>query len=127
MYKNSQPCQGEVSILRGETVAMTGKVLLNGEHVTRSALARMLQTFGVRFKTDVSGQISLLVHGDLSGQAVTNRRLELSQKLLNVLNEDRCGHHVCVVSSSGLWDLMQGGSARCFHHHLVQLANRSNV
>lgn len=122
MYKNSQPCRGEVSGLRGQTVAMTGKVLLNGEHVTRPALAGMLQSYGVRFKTDVTGRISLLVHGDLSGQAVTDRRLELSKKLLNLINENRHGHHVCVVSSSGLSDLMQGNSARCFHHHLIHLA-----
>jgi hypothetical protein len=123
MYRNFAPCQGEVPFLRGQTIAMTGKVFLNGEHVTRPALARMLEAYGIRFKTDVTGQISLLVHGDLSGQAVTNRRLELSQKLLNVLYEDRCGHHVCVVSSSGLWDLIQGGSARCFHDHLVHLSD----
>lgn len=122
MYKSSLLCHGEVSVLRGQTVAMTGKVLLHGEHVTRPALAGILQSYGVRFKTDVTGQISLLVHGDLSGQAVTDRRLQLSKKLLNVLNENLHGHHVCVVSSSGLSDLMQGGSARCFHDHLVHLA-----
>lgn len=104
---------------------LTGRVLLNGEHVTRPALAELLRSYGVRFKTDVTGQISLLVHGDLSGQAVTDSRLELSKKLLKVLDENHHGHHVCVVSSSGLAILMQGASARCFHDHLVDLADRS--
>lgn len=127
MYTNSSPCHGEVSGLRGQTVAMTGKVLVYGEHVTRSALAGILRSYGVRFKTDVTGQISLLVHGDLSGQGVTDKKLELSKKLLNVLNENFRGHHVCVISSSGLSDLMDGGSARCFHAHLVDLAKRSGA
>lgn len=127
MYRNSQPCEGEVLILRGQTVALTGKVLLNGEHVTRKNLARILESHGVHFKTDVTGQISLLVHGDLSGQAVTDRRLELSKKLLNVLNESGHGHHICVISSTGLSSLMTGGSARCFNDYLIRLAANHDV
>ncbi|UVJ40564.1 hypothetical protein [Arthrobacter sp. CJ23] len=104
---------------------MTGKVMVRGEHVARETLAKLLFTHGVRFKTDVTGQISLLVHGDLSGQGVTDMTFELSKKLLNVLNQDSHGHHVCVISSAGLTALMDGGEARCFHEHLVELARRS--
>jgi hypothetical protein len=127
VYTDSAPCHGEVGSLRGQTMAMTGKVLVYGEHITRPALAGILRSHGVRSKTDVTGQISLLVHGDLSGQGVTDKKLELSKKLLNVLNEQVRGHHVCVISSSGLSDLMEGGSARCFHAHLVDLAKRSGA
>lgn len=124
MYKFGTPCSGVVIDLRGQTVAITGKVYLAGEHVKRSTLERHLQGQGARFKADVSGQMSLLVHGDLSGQSVSDIKLQFSQKLLGVLGQDGIGHHVCVVSSSGLESLLIGQRARCFHDHLVAIAFR---
>jgi len=114
MYKYSGTCSSVVTELRGQTVAITGKVHIFGEHVKRSVLEQDLQRHGARFKTDVTGQISLLVHGDLTGQPVTDKTLEFSQKLLGVLGQDVLEHHVCVVSSAGLESLLDGNHARCF-------------
>ena len=124
MYRHAGPCTGVVTELRGQTVAITGKVFLAGEQVKRSILRLYLQQRGARFKTDVSGQISLLVRGDLSGQSVSDKELELSRKLLGVLGQEGRAHHVCVVSSAGLEALLDGQEARCFHFHLVRLAPR---
>lgn len=120
MRTSSSDCDGVVKTLRGHTIAITGKVEIAGEHVTREALAQKLQRYGVSFKTDVTGRISLLVHGDLSSQAVKDPRWQLSKKLLNLAVEDLYGHHVCVISPEGLASLMDGGEAECYLDALIE-------
>jgi hypothetical protein len=125
MRTSSSECDGIVGTLRGHAIAITGKIEIAGEHVTRDALAQSLQMYGACFKTDVTGQISLLVHGDLSSQPVKDPKWLLSKKLLNLAVEDLHGHHVCVISPDGLASLMDGGEAECYLDALVeQMRNR---
>lgn len=123
MYKYSGPCSGFVTALRGQTVTMTGRVVVRGEHIKRDTLAKIIETKGARFKNDLTGQISLLVHGDLSGQVVADMRIQFSDKLLDVINQDRRKHHVCVVSSAGFSELLNGGTTKCLHDAVADRAS----
>lgn len=123
MYKFSEPCNGFVSTLRGQTVTMTGKVVVRGEHIKRDNLAKLIETRGARFKNDLTGQISLLVHGDLSGQVVANMKIQFSDKLLEIVTQERRKHHVCVVSAAGFSELLNGGSAECLHNAVADRAS----
>lgn len=123
MYKYSGPCSGFVTTLRGQTVTMTGRVVVRGEHIKRDTLAKIIETKGARFKNDLTGQISLLVHGDLSGQVVADMRIQFSDKLLDVINQDRRKHHVCVVSSAGFSELLNGGTTKCLHDPVADRAS----
>lgn len=128
MYKFAGPCNGSVTTLRGQTVAMTGKVVVRGEHIKRDNLAKIIsETYGAKFKNDLTGQISLLIHGDLTGQVVTNMKIHFSDKLLAIISRDRRGHHVCVVSSEGLAELLKGGSAKCLHDDVAERASSTRV
>lgn len=115
MYKFSEPCNGVVTTLRGQTVAMTGKVVVRGEHIKRDNLVKIIQTKGATFKNDLTGQISLLIHGDLTSQIVANMKIQFSTKLLNIINQDHRKHHVCVVSAGGFAELLNLGTAVCLH------------
>jgi hypothetical protein len=58
MYKFAGPCNGVVTTLRGQTVTMTGKVVVRGEHIKRDNLAKIISdTYGATFKNDLTGQI----------------------------------------------------------------------
>jgi hypothetical protein len=46
MYKYANLCKGAVTLLRGQAVAITGKVYLDGEHVKRDLIARQIQVRG---------------------------------------------------------------------------------
>lgn len=115
MHKSAAPCNGLVTTLRGQTVTMTGKVTVRGEHIKRDDLAKIVQAQGATFKNDLTGKTSLLVHGDLSSQIVANMNIQFSDKLLDVVNEDRRHHHVCVVNSTGISELLRGDTAKCLH------------
>lgn len=119
MKKNQNTCSGYVSTLREQVVIATGKVSIRGEHEHRDTVHILLRRAGARVATKMSGQISLLIHGDLSGQVVTDQAREYSRSILKVLNEESSGHHVCVVSSRGLSELLEGRAAACMHHHIV--------
>ncbi|MDF9751546.1 hypothetical protein [Arthrobacter sp. ES3-54] len=123
MYKYSGPCNGFVTTLRGQTVTMTGRVVVRGEHIKRDNLAKIIETKGAKFKNDLTGQISLLIHGDLTGQIVANMKIQFSDKLLDVINQDRRKHHVCVVSSAGFSELLNGGTTRCLHDAVAERAS----
>jgi hypothetical protein len=115
MYKSTAPCSGFVNSLRGQTVTMTGKVIVRGEHVKRDDLARIVQAQGATFKNYLTGKVSLLVHGDLTSQIMANMNLQFSDKLLDVVNKDRRHHHVFVVNSTGISELLRGEAAKCLH------------
>lgn len=119
MKKNQNTCPGHVSTLRGQVAIATGKVSIRGEHEHRKNVHILLRRAGARVITKSSGEVSLLIHGDLSGQAVTDQSREYSRKLLELLKEDCSGHHVCVVSSHGFSELLEGREAPCLHHHVV--------
>lgn len=123
MYKFAGPCNGFVTTLRGQTVTMTGKVIVRGEHIKRDNLAKIIETKGARFKNDLTGQISLLIHGDLTGQIVANMKIQFSDKLLEVINQDHRKHHLCVISSAGFSELLNGGTAKCLHDAVADRAS----
>lgn len=112
-------CSGFVESLRGQTVALTGKVFVDGEHIKRDELAKRLRVYGAGYRTVLTGQISLVVHGDLSGQIVSNMRSQLSRKLIDIMSQEHLGHHVCVVTSEGFSSLLRGSPGKCFHDDLM--------
>lgn len=122
MNPHAALCSGLVASLRGQTIALTGKVFVDGEHIKRDELAKRLRTYGAAYRTVLTGQISLVVYGDLSGQIVSNMRSQLSRKLLEIMSQDRRGHHVCVVTSIGFSELLKGRPAKCFHDELTERA-----
>lgn len=85
-------CTGTVSSLVGQTVAFTGKVSIRGQWRKRDELVEVLLSQGASYKSDTSKKVSLLIHGDLTGQHVVNEWLNFSQKLefvrLGVLPRD---------------------------------------
>lgn len=119
MNLHSVSCSGLVGGLGGQTVTLTGKVFVDGEHIKRDELAKRLRTFGANYRTVLTGQISLVVHGDLSGQIVSNMRSQLSRKLIDIMSQERRGHHVCVVTSDGFSALLNGSPAKCLHVELI--------
>ncbi|WP_307278769.1 hypothetical protein [Arthrobacter sp. W4I7] len=98
---------------------MSGKVVVGGVHIKRENLAKIIETKGARLKNDLTGQISLLVHGDLTSQVVTNMKIQFSDKLLEIVTQDRRKHHVCVVSSAGFSELLIGRTAKCLHDYVA--------
>lgn len=120
MNNSRRRCVGTVNALRGQVAMATGKVFIRGERVDRDTVHLLLSRAGARVTTKMSGQISLLIHGDLSAQVVVDLARAYSQKILGVLTEDASGHHVCVVSSLGLSELLEGRAAPCMHHHIVR-------
>lgn len=67
MKKNQNTCTGHVRTLRGQVAIATGKVSIRGVHTLREAIYELLEEAGARVATGMSGQVSLLIHGDLSG------------------------------------------------------------
>ncbi|MBM9508517.1 hypothetical protein ITX44_28975 [Streptomyces sp. KK5PA1] len=57
--------------------------------------------------------MTLVVHGDLASQAVTDARRQYSGTLVRAAWERDRGFHVCVVDAEGFTDLLAGHSARC--------------
>lgn len=119
MKKNECACSGRVTTLRNQVVIATGKVSIRGEHEHRDTVHALLERAGARVTTKMSGNISLLIHGDLSGQIVADQAREYSQKILDLLTEATSAHHVCVVSSRGFSELLEGKAAACLHRHVV--------
>ena len=106
-------CAGTVASLAGRTVALTGKISLHGKHVLRPQLIELIEQKGANYKDDLSRKVSLLVHGDLTSQHVVNEWEQHSQKLEFVKTESKCDRHICVVTSRGLSDLLDGRTAEC--------------
>lgn len=119
MKSKQNNCQGEVVSLAGQVALATGKVSIRGEHTLRPVIHELLQTAGASVATKMSSQITLVVHGDLSGQVVSDPLREYSTTILGVANEDRANHHVCVVSSRGLSDLLDGIPTPCLQRSLA--------
>lgn len=106
-------CTGTVASLVGQTVAFTGKVSVRGQWRKRDDLVDVLLSQGASYKSDTSNKVSLLIHGDLSGQHVVNEWLAFSKKLEFVRSGLASGIHICVVTSRGFSDLLDGQSATC--------------
>ncbi|GAA3822862.1 hypothetical protein FNH04_24360 [Streptomyces phyllanthi] len=106
-------CEGWVHGLKGQTICFTGKIVLDGERMVRAECARRARQRGATTKTDFSGGISLVVHGDLTGKQVSDQRRNYSDTLVAAERERELGHHVHVVDGAGFGELIHGLSARC--------------
>lgn len=106
-------CDGWVHSLSGQTLCITGKVLIDGEWTVRKDCREIAEQRGASWKPDFSRKITVFVHGDLASQAVTDTRREYSKKLVRAAWERDRGYHVCVVDADGFADLIDGHAARC--------------
>lgn len=106
-------CGGWVSTLSGLTICFTGKVFIDGEWTLREHCDTMARTRGASSKPDFSRKVSLLVHGDLASQVVTDPRRQYSKKLVRAAWERGRGYHVCVVDGDGFADLIADYPTRC--------------
>lgn len=102
-----------VTSFRGHMLAFTGKVWIDGSWTIREDCVRMAKTRGaVDWKADMSGRVSLLVHGDLASQHVTDRTRQYSKKLILADQLRRAGRPIAVVDGQGFADLVAGYPAR---------------
>ncbi len=107
-------CEGWVETLRDQEIVFTGKVLVDGDWTPRAECRLMARARGARAdKTDFSGKISLVVHGDLASQVVQDEGRRYSQTLVLAQERRAQGKHVCVVDGAGFSDLLAGYPARC--------------
>jgi hypothetical protein len=102
-----------VSTLSGLTICFTGKVFIDGEWALREHCDTMARARGASSKPDFSRKVSLLVHGDLASQVVTDPDRQYSKKLVRAAWERDRGYHVCVVDGDGFADLIAGHPTRC--------------
>lgn len=73
----------------------------------------MAKTRGaVDWKADMSGRVSLLVHGDLASQHVTDRTRQYSKKLILADQLRRAGKPIDIVDGQGFADLVAEYPAR---------------
>lgn len=111
-------CPGEVTTVRGLTVMFTGKVTINGDQMYRPRLQERLEMLGGTISPHWSKKVNVLVHGDLTGQIVSDRRRLFSKKLLGVEEHLASGAHVHVIDSAGFAALLRGKSATCLTERL---------
>lgn len=102
-----------VTSFRGHVLAFTGRVLIDGGWTIREDCWRMARTRGAAdWKTDMSGRVTLLVHGDLASQHVTDRTRQYSKKLKLADELRRSGKSVAIIDGQGFADLVNGYPAR---------------
>jgi hypothetical protein len=102
-----------VTSFRGLVLAFTGKVWVDGSWTIREDCVRMAETRGaVDWKPDMSGRVSLLVHGDLASQYVTDRTRQYSKKLILADKLRRSGKSLAIIDGQGFADLVAGYPAR---------------
>ncbi|MER5668826.1 hypothetical protein [Streptomyces mirabilis] len=106
-------CDGWVRALRGQTLCFTGRVLIDGEWIVRKCCEETAHQLGANCKSDFSRRITVVVHGDLASQAVTDKQRQYSKKLVGAARERDRGYHICVVDGDGFADLIEGFPALC--------------
>ncbi|MEW1869240.1 hypothetical protein AB0420_14055 [Streptomyces caelestis] len=90
----------------------TGKTRVDGEWVVRNKCFSRVQTLGAAHQNSFSRKVTLVVHGELTGN-VKDAERELSRKLLAVIESRRAGRHIHVVDNAGYSDLLFGAPAQC--------------
>lgn len=102
-----------VTSFRGHVLAFTGKVWIDASWTIREDCGRMAETRGaVDWKPDMSGRVTLLVHGDLASQYVTDRTRQYSKKLILADKLRRSGSPLAIIDGQGFADLVNGYPAR---------------
>ncbi|WP_103546625.1 hypothetical protein [Streptomyces sp. SM1] len=92
----------------------TGKTRVDGEWVVRDNCFARAQTLGAVCQNSFSRKVTLVVHGELTGN-VKDAERALSRKLLTVIESRRAGRHIHVVDNAGYSDLLFGAPAPCRH------------
>ncbi|XMA39418.1 hypothetical protein O1157_30220 [Streptomyces albogriseolus] len=108
-----QRCNGWVRSLKGQTLCFTGKIVVDGEWLVRTECVRRAKHKHAVTKTDFSSEVSLVVHGDLSGKQVSDTKRNYSDTLVGADRERGLGRHVHVVDEKGFGNLIHGFSAPC--------------
>ncbi|MFF6875575.1 hypothetical protein ACFY9S_09705 [Streptomyces sp. NPDC012474] len=90
----------------------TGKTLVDGDWVVRKKCFSRAQALGAAYQNSFSRKVTLVVHGELTGN-VKDADRELSRKLLAVIESRRAGRHIHVVDNAGYSDLLFGAPAQC--------------
>lgn len=107
-------CDGEVESIRGLHVLFTGKVIVEGEQITRPNLKKRAALMGAYYMAHEMGLIDVLVHGDLRSQIVKDPLRLRSQKIIYVEQLMRTtGRHIHIINGPGFGALIRGRSAPC--------------
>jgi len=107
-------CDGWVQELRGQSVTFTGRVSLDGRHVSQPKCAALAARRRGQSFTDFSLKVTLVVRGELAGQQVADAGRGYSDELIAVAHAQiGGGRHVHVVDSAGFGGLLAGTRARC--------------
>ncbi|GAA5192333.1 hypothetical protein GCM10023346_14060 [Arthrobacter gyeryongensis] len=102
-----------VTSFLGHVLAFTGKVWIDGTWTIREDCVRMAEARGaVDWKPDMSGRVTLLVHGDLASQHVSDRTRQYSKKLILADSLRRSGKPIAIIDGQGFADLVNGYPAR---------------
>ncbi|MFI9263390.1 hypothetical protein ACIG5C_03310 [Streptomyces werraensis] len=108
-----QECDGWVHSLKGQTLCFTGKIVVDGKRLVRAECVRRAEQQRAAAKTDFSSEVSLVVHGDLSGKQVSDTKRNYSDTLVGAERERGLGRHVHVVDEEGFGNLIHGFPAPC--------------
>lgn len=106
-------CTGIITSLDRQTLAITGKVSIHGKRLFRDDIVKLMTEKGIAYKQSASGLVSILVHGDLTGQHVIDEWNKNSRKLEFVHKASERGRHICVVTSRGFSALLDGTPTAC--------------
>lgn len=102
-----------IESFHGHVLAFTGRVFVDGNWEIREDCVRMAMARGAAdWKTDMSRKVSLLVHGDLASQNVTDKTRQYSKKLKLADTLRRSGHELAIIDGQGFADLLDGYPAR---------------
>jgi hypothetical protein len=82
-------------------VVFTGRVLVDGERVTKAECGRHVEHGRGEWRDRPSDAVTLVVHGDLAGSPVVDRTRQYSEKLVFAQESRTRGHHVHVVDAVG--------------------------
>lgn len=111
MGGNGTDCHGVVEGLSGRQFMLTGETRVDGEHIHRPQLRRMIEAKGGRFR-DTTRQAEVLVVGELRWTA-SDWLHDRSKRVTFVERERQKGNHICMVDDVGISGLLRGEPARC--------------
>jgi hypothetical protein len=96
----SRDCDGAVESLSGRQFMLTGETRVDGEHVLRPQLKRLIEAKGGRIR-DTTRQADILVVGELRWTA-SDWLHDRSKRVIFVERERQRGNHICTVDDAGI-------------------------
>lgn len=109
----SQGCMGWVSSFRDQIVVFTGRVLVDGVRMTQRECGGLVELRRGSWVDYPTSDVTMVVHGDLTGSRVQDPDRHYSEKLVFAAKERGRGRHVHVIDAAGFSDLLRGTPARC--------------